>query len=114
MPAPEKLSLVVYSGEAAKVHYAWMMAASSLAIGKGATLFFTMEAIRSLRAPAPPETEELIQACRQLGARLMVCEAGLIATKLSRAELRADLDLAECGIVTFLNDCAPGGQIVFI
>jgi peroxiredoxin family protein len=46
MPAPEKLSLVVFSGEAAKVHYAWMMAASSLAIGKGATLFFTGEAIR--------------------------------------------------------------------
>ena len=114
MAAPDKLSLVVYSGEAGKVHYAWMMAASALAIGKGATLFFTGEAIRSLRAQAPPETEELIQACRQLGAKLMVCEAGLIAAKLKRGDLRADLGLAECGLVTFLNDCAPGGQIVFI
>jgi peroxiredoxin family protein len=114
MPAPDKLSLVIFSGEAAKVHYAWMMAASSLAIGKGATLFFTMEAIRSLRSAASPETEELIQACKQLGAKFMVCEAGLIATKLARKDLRADLDIAECGLVTFLNDCAPGGQIIFI
>lgn len=114
MPAPAKLSLVVYSGEAGKVHYAWMMAASSLAIGKGATLFFTGEAIRSLAAKAPYATEELIQACAQLGAKFMVCEAGLIAVKLARKDLRADLDLAECGIVTFLNDCDPAGQIVFI
>ena len=114
MPAPEKLSLVVFSGEAAKVHYAWMMAASSLAIGKGATLFFTGEAIRSLQAKAAPETEELIQACVQLGAKFMVCEAGLIAAKLTRKNLRADLDLAECGLVTFLNDVDPRGQIVFI
>ena len=114
MPAPAKLSLIVYSGEAGKVHYAWMMAASSLAIGKGATLFFTGDAIRALVAKAPPETEELIEACVQLGAKLMVCEAGLIAIKLARADLRGDLHLAECGIVTFLNDCDPAGQIVFI
>ena len=114
MPAPEKLSLVVFSGEAAKVHYAWMMAASSVAIGKGATLFFTGEALRSIRSKAVSETEELIQACAQLGAKLMACEAGLIAAKLTRADLRADLDIAECGLVTFLSDCDPRGQIVFI
>jgi len=114
MPAPEKLSIVVYSGDAAKVHYALMMASSSVAIGKKATLFFTMEAVRSLTKPSIGETEELIQALKQLGATFMVCEAGLRATGLSRAALRQDLDIAECGIVTFLNDCVPGGQIVFI
>ena len=114
MPAPEQLSLVVFSCEVAKVHYAWMMAASSLAIGKRATLFFTGDAVRSLRGKSAPETEELIQACAQLGAKLMACEAGLIAAKLTRRDLRADLDIAECGLVTFLNDCDPRGQIVFI
>jgi hypothetical protein len=44
----------------------------------------------------------------------MACEAGLIAAKLTRRELRADLEIAECGLVTFLNDCDPRGQIVFI
>jgi peroxiredoxin family protein len=114
MPAPDKLSLVVYSGDAAKVHYAWMMASSAVAIGKGATLFFTMEAIRSLATPATGETEELIQACKQLGAKFLICEAGLRATGLTRDKLRADLDLTECGLVTFLNDCGARGQIVFI
>jgi peroxiredoxin family protein len=114
MPAPERLSLVVYSGDADKIRYAWMMASSSVAIGKGATLFFTMEAIRSLQAPARGETEELIQACKQLGAKFLICEAGLRATGLTRAQLRSDLDLVECGLVTFLNDCGERGQIVFI
>ena len=86
MPAPEKLSLVVFSGEA----------------------------IRSLISKAPAHTEELIQACAQLGAKFMACEAGLIAAKLTRRELRADLEISECGLVTFLNDCDPRGQIVFI
>jgi peroxiredoxin family protein len=114
MPAPDKLSLVVYSGDAGKIHYAWMMASSAVAIGKQATLFFTMEAIHSLQTPARGETEELIQACKELGAKFLICEAGLRATRLARAQLRADLDLVECGLVTFLNDCGERGQIVFI
>lgn len=45
---PDKLSLVVYSGEFDKVHYALSMAAAAAAIGMPATLFFTMGACRAL------------------------------------------------------------------
>ena len=114
MAAPEKLSIVVHSGDPARVHYALMMASAGIAIGRRATLFFTMEAIRTLEGEAPPATEELIRACAELGATFMVCEAGLRATRLTRDDLRQDLPMVECGIVTFLHDCAPAGQILFV
>ena len=144
MPAPGKLSIVVFSGAYDRVHYAFMLASSAVSIGRKATLFFTMEAIRALGAPtadgkpgwtrlapcedgaAPAERdarhaasgiatfEALIEACRDLGAEFIVCEAGLRAIGLARADLRTDLALAEAGIVTFLTGCAEDGQIVFV
>ena len=92
-----------------------MMGAAAISIGKAVTLFFTMEAIHSLAVPfADPRDEEMIQALASLGAKFMVCEAGLIETRLNAADLRSDLDIEETGLVTFLADCAPDGQIVFV
>ncbi len=115
MPAPAKLSIVIHSGDAARVRYALMMGAAAVSIGKAVTLFFTMEAIHSLAQPfAEPRDEEIIQALAALGARFLVCEAGLAETRLTLAELRSDLALEETGLVTFLADCDPAGQIVFV
>ena len=50
---PDVLSLVVYSGEYDKVHYALVLASSALALGSRATLFFTMDACRALLKPDP-------------------------------------------------------------
>ena len=47
---PEKLSLVVFSGDFDKVHYALVMASAAAAIDIPATLFFTMGASRALLA----------------------------------------------------------------
>jgi peroxiredoxin family protein len=115
LPAPAKLSIVVHSGEAGRVRYALMMGAAAVSIGKAVTLFFTMEAIHSLALPfTDPRDEEMIQALASLGAKFMVCEAGLIETRLTLSELRDDLAIEETGLVTFLADCAPDGQIVFV
>ncbi|MCW8835466.1 MAG: DsrE/DsrF/DrsH-like family protein [Rhodospirillales bacterium] len=46
--APDKLSLVVYSGDFDKVHYALVMASGAAAIGRDVTVFFTMWASRAL------------------------------------------------------------------
>lgn len=53
---PDKLSLVVFSGDFDKIHYALVMASGAAAIGKAVTLFFTMEACRALFAPAADGT----------------------------------------------------------
>ena len=50
---PEKLSIVVFSGDYARIHYALVMAGGAAATGIPVTLFFTMEACRALAAAGP-------------------------------------------------------------
>ncbi|HER26050.1 MAG TPA: hypothetical protein ENI69_02965 [Rhodospirillales bacterium] len=51
MSRPEKISIIVFSGEFDKIHYALVTAAAAAAIDIPATLFFTMAASRALLAP---------------------------------------------------------------
>ncbi len=141
---PEKLSIVLFSGEFDKVHYALVLASAAAAIGRPVTLFFTMEACRALTKPtaegvpgwrAMPvsqgqETggrmddrfaerkvatfEELLMACPEMGVRFLVCEMGLRAMGLGRGDLREDLPIEEGGVVTFLTDASKDGAMLFI
>ncbi|HEC14490.1 MAG TPA: hypothetical protein ENI72_01920 [Rhodospirillales bacterium] len=127
---PHKLSIVVFSGDFERVHYALVMASAAAAIGRKATLFFTMEASRALLKPGPSGAgggkdrayiesgvagfEELLVSCAALGVRFMVCEMGLRALNIKRRELRDDLGIEEGGVVTFLNDASATGSMVFI
>lgn len=142
--APDKLSIVVFSGDFDRVHYALALASSAVATNRAATLFFTMGAINALRAEgadgapgwhalapgaggiAAAERDrafadegvatfaELLDACRELGATFMVCEMGLRAMGLTLTDLRDDIPLAKGGIVSFLADASADGQILFI
>jgi peroxiredoxin family protein len=140
---PEKLSLVLYSGDFDKVHYALAMASAAVAVNVPATLFFTMQAIRALKKPGGGKSpgwhalragdgrsarevdedfgsrgvahfDELLEACRDLGATFMVCDMGLRAAGLEMADLRDDIDYQEGGLVTFLNDASADGAMLFI
>ncbi len=53
---PDKLSVVVFSGEFGKVHYALVLASGAAAIDMPVTLFFTMEACRLLGKPTADGT----------------------------------------------------------
>ncbi len=134
---PAKLSLIVFSGDFARVHYALATAAAALAIDIPVTLFFTMGGIVALRRMdgrgnpgwqmLPGATrnaqfirqgvatfEELLAACRELRATFMVCEMGLRAENLTSADLRDDLTYEEGGLVTFLTDARADGSVVMI
>jgi peroxiredoxin family protein len=143
--SPDKLSIVVFSGDLDKVHYALVLASGAAAVGKAVTLFFTMEASRALMRPAPDGRpawralpvagggwtdagamddafavrgvatfEELLAACPELGVRFLVCEMGLKAMDLSRADLRDDIPVEDGGVVTFLTDASATGAMLFI
>ena len=141
--SPDKLSIAVFSGDFTRVHYALVMASGALAINRPVTVFFTMEASRALLAgddidqgwhglapPAPFETalacdtdlqskgvggfEELLEAGKDLGARVVVCEMGLRALGLDGQKLREDLSVEIAGVVTFLNDASGTGAVVFV
>lgn len=131
--APDKLSIIVYSGAFDRVHYALATAAAAAATDRPVTLFFTMEALRALgkdagwrkiegadardaayRARGVATFEELLAACAALEVRFMVCEMGLRAIGMTAAELRDDLAFEEGGLVTFLNDASAAGAMLFI
>ena len=140
---PDKLSLIVLSGDFERVHYALSMASAAIAVNTPVTLFFTMSGVRALAKPqadgAPGWTalgaasdgdtaardaslgalgvatfEELIEACISLGVTFMVCEMGLRAVGLERRDLRDDIDIATAGLVSFFHDASADGSIVLI
>lgn len=143
MAQPDKLSIIVYSGDYGRVHYALAMASAAAAINRPVTLFFTMGAIRALTKPvkggwgALPVTddtghgtgaaqdhamaekglatfEELLAACVAFKVTVMVCEMGLRAVDLTLDDLRTDVPYQEGGIVSFLADASATGATLFI
>ena len=129
-----KLSLIVFSSDFAKVHYALAAAAAAAAIDIHATLFFTMEASRALTknegwhaltgSPADSDTAlqarnvasfaELLESCHKLGVHFLVCSMGLTAIDLAEEALRDDLDIKISGLVAFLKDAHADGSVVFV
>lgn len=135
----DKLSIVVFSGDFDRVHYALVMAAAAIATNKPVTLFFTMWAGRALereqgwkrmkvsegelgaeqldtqfREKGAGTFEELLQACVALGVKFMVCELGLKALCMDPASLRPDVPVEPGGVVTFLADASKDGAVVFV
>lgn len=134
MTGHPRLSLIVFSGDYDRVHYAFVMASAAAATSRPVSMFFTMGAIRALRAPGADGTpgwaalaaaeggrnaadrdvahakagiatlEELIGACIELGVSIGVCEMGLAAEKLSLGDLRNDAAVTEGGMVAFLAE----------
>ena len=142
--SPDKLSIVVFSGDFEKVHYALVMASAAAAIDRSVTLFFTMDACRAVLRPeadgqpawrtlpagdsgrtggdvdddfaarAVATFGELLEACVTMGVRFMVCEMGLRAMNLDRGALREDVPFELGGVVTFLNDASAEGAMIFV
>lgn len=137
------LSLIVLSDDYERVHYALSMAAAALAIDRPVILFFTNRALHALarddaagpgwhrlqqdaagRSAAQQDAErrargvagfaELLDACIELGARIVACEMGLRVAGLSAAELRPDAAAEVAGLVTLYAATAAPAQLVVI
>ena len=124
------LSIIVRSSAYEDAHYALALAAAALAVNKPAVLFFTMGGIRSLmgppavlddwgrdainRARGVGDFETLLQACVELGCRIIVCEMGLRSLGIERGHLRGDIPFTVAGIVTLLEETKPGMHLLEI
>lgn len=140
---PDKLSIVVFSGDFDRIHYALVMAAAAVASNTPVTLFFTMWAGRALETPLADGSpgwsrlkcsdgslaadmdagfkakgvgsfEELLDACVALGVTVMVCEMGLKALGMNPDGLRPDVPVTKGGVVTFLADASKTGAMLFV
>ena len=135
--AAGKLSLIVFSGDYARAHYALAAAAAAAAVDRPATLFFTMQGARALLAAGADGEEgwrslagadadaglrergvvgfeELLDSCAALGVRFMVCEMGLRALGVDPEALRGDLPIAVAGLVSFFADAEADGAMLFV
>jgi predicted peroxiredoxin len=127
MASPDKLSIIVQSTDFDRVYYALVIASAALATGKAVTLLFTMDGVKAL-TPAWSTTarnaelggkglatfDELMEACRELGAKFMVCELGLRAADLTRGNLDPGIEIAEGSAVSFLADASSAGAMLYV
>lgn len=126
MPS-EPLGILLLSGAHDRAHYAFVVASGAAALGRRVVLFATNAGCHAMlsdwtgladaerdarvRAAGVAGLEELREATRELGARLIACEAGLRVEGLDVAALLPGVEVA--GIATFL-EAVGGGQIVSI
>ena len=117
--------ILLISGSHERAHYAFVMATSAAAMGRRVVLFATNDGCRALlddwsglagsgrdaavRARGVAGLGELRDAARELGVRLLACDAGLRLAAIDPAALAPGVEVA--GVTTFLEAVA-GGQMV--
>lgn len=126
MPS-EPLGVLLLSGAHDRAHYAFVLAAGAAALGRPVVLFATNAGCHALftdwsgladaardarvRAARVAGLDELREACRDMGVRMIACEAGLRAEGLDASALMAGVEVA--GVATLLG-AVGGGQIIAI
>lgn len=124
MPS-DPLGILLLSGAHDRAHYAFVLASGAAALGRQVVLFATNAGCQALfidwsglteaardervRAAGVAGFDELREASRELGVRLIVCEAGLRAEGLDTAPLLPGVEVA--GVATFLASVGTG-QII--
>ncbi len=126
MPS-EPLGILLLSGAHDRAHYAFVLASGAAALGRQVVLFATNAGCQALfsdwsaltdaardgrvRASGVAGLEELREASREMGVRLIACEAGLRAEGFDVEQLMPGVEIA--GVATFLA-AVGAGQIVAI
>ncbi|MDB5317380.1 MAG: hypothetical protein JWO26_1200 [Rhodospirillales bacterium] len=118
------LGVLLISGGHERAHYALVMATGAAALGRDVTLFATNAGVRLLlddQALASDVREAVLAArgvagigvlwpaARELGIRMIACEAGLAAEGLRDVHLADGVERA--GVATFL-EAVGGGQVI--
>lgn len=119
--APRTLGVLLISGGHERAHYAFVLATTAAALGRGAVVFATNAGLAGLCAGADEAGErrlreagvatltELRDAAAELGVRQIACEAGLLVERLPQTSLLPGVEVA--GVATFLAAVGQG-QIV--
>lgn len=127
-PVPsEPLGILLLSGAHDRAHYAFVLASGAAALGRQVILFATNTGCHALftdwsgladverdarvRAAGVAGLEELREACREMGVRMIACDAGLRAEGLDAGRLMPGVEVA--GVATFLG-AVGSGQVIAI
>jgi peroxiredoxin family protein len=121
----EPLGILLLSGTHDRAHYAFVLASGAAALGRQVVLFATNAGCQALltdwsgltdmgrddkvRAAGVAGLAELRDAARDIGVRLIACEAGLRSEGLDKNRLMDGIEVA--GVATFL-EAVGAGQMV--
>ncbi len=119
------LGILLESGTHERAHTAFALAAAAAALGRAVTIFATNQGCRALcadwsgladvgrdaviRRRGVAGLGELREAAREMGVRLIACEAGLKAEAIDRHLL--EQGVTRGGLATFL-EAAGTGQLI--
>ena len=119
----DSLTVIIHTGEFARIHYGLLMAAEAPG---AATVVFAGESVQMLRADyVPPDHEHFIKAMRVPGAmgllkalgekghRLVVCKTSLRLAEVKEERLRGDLAIEVTELSAILSGIGDG-QTVFV
>ena len=122
---PEPLGILLIAGTHERAHYAFVLATGAAAIGRAVTLFATNDGCRALlrdwssldgaardtmvRARGVAGLDDLRDAARDLGVRLLACDSGLVMAGLGPEALIDEAEVA--GVPTFLAAVGTGAII---
>lgn len=122
MADPAPLGILLISGGHERAHYAFVLAAGAAAIGRPVCLFATNAGCYALLSDwsgmADAERDAVVtatgvagldtlrDAARELGVRLMACDAGLLMAGLDPSLLWHSVEVA--GVPTFLSATGNG------
>ena len=119
------LGILLIAGTHERAQYAFLLASAAASLGRSVTLFATNHGCRALREDWSELDDvgrdavirrrgvaglgELRDAARELGVRLIACEAGLTAEGIDPASLQQGVEVA--GVATFLEAVGSGQMI---
>ncbi len=119
------LGILLIAGTHERAQYAFMMAAAAASLGRNVILFATNHGCRALREDWSDLDDvgrdavirrrgvaglgELREAARELGVRMIACEAGMTAEGIDPTSLQEGVEVA--GIATFLEAVGQGQMI---
>jgi peroxiredoxin family protein len=122
---PASLGILLISGAHERAHYALALAAGAAALGRPVMVFATNQGCRALcadwsgvddvgrdaviRRRGVAGLGEIREAARDVGVRMMACEAGLKAEAINPASLWQGVEIG--GMATFLEVTAAGQLI---
>ncbi len=119
------LGILLISGSHERAHYAFSLAAGAAALGRSVVLFATNAGCRAfctdwsnvedvgrdavIRRRGVAGLGEMRESAREIGVRMIVCEAGLKAEAIERSSLWDAVEIG--GMATFLEASAAGQLI---
>jgi predicted peroxiredoxin len=119
------LGILLMSGTHERAHYAFSLAAGAAALGRAVVMFATNAGVRAfctdwstvedvgrdavIRFRGVAGLGEMRESAREIGVRMIVCEAGLKAEAIERATLWDAVEIG--GMATFL-EATSAGQLI--